>query len=357
MRVLVATDRIGMLTSAQAGAVLAAGWPQAETTVLPVGEAGRGFVEAYAALLGAELEPLVSEAGVVALAAAGETRVVGFEAADPVGGGDRYATSSAGLGEGLGAALAPGGPARIVLDLAGPGGHDAGAGLLHALGAVADVTLDGGALGLAGVSRLVLTQPRRRIGTAELIGVVPEAELSLPLLGLRGLTARRGHAAGEDTELLLRIDATLEQFARLAAPDLSGAPGAGACGGLGFAVLALGGRLTSGPRLALASWDDPTSARLDLVVTGCSTLDFATRGGGVVADLTRVAAEALCPCIAIAGEVLIGGRELRTLGIESAYAVRESVAVPGPVAELAVADITAEELGGLVARVGRSWTW
>ena len=32
----------------------------------------------------------------------------------------------------------------------------------------------------------------------------------------------------------------------------------------------------------------------------------------------------LAPCIVIAGEVLIGSREMRTMGIEAAYPVRES---------------------------------
>lgn len=350
MRVLVAPDRIGVLTSAQAGAVLAAGWPDAEVTVLPVGEAGRGFIEAHAALLGAELEPLVSAAGLVDLASTLRTRVVALEPATDGEQRDPYGATSYELGAGLAAALQPGPPQEIVVDLAGPSAHDAGAGLLLALGATADVPLDAGARGLAGLTRLDLGAARKRLGTAELVGVVPEAELALPLLGLRGITARRRRPAGEDTELLLRIDATLEQFARLAAPKVAPAPGAGACGGLGFAVLALGGRLTSGPRLALESLGPPAARRLDLVVTGCSVLDFATRGGGVIADLARVAAEALCPCIALAGEVLIGGRELRTLGVESAYAVRSD---PGPSAD----GIGAEELAVLVERVARSWTW
>lgn len=350
MRVLVAPDRIGVLTSAQAGAVLAAGWPAADVTVLPVGEAGRGFVEAHAALLAAELEPLVSAAGLVEVARTPRTAVVALEPATDGEPTDPYGTTSYDLGVGLAAALQPDPPREVVVDLAGPSAHDAGAGLLLALGAAADVRLDAGAQGLAGLTHLDLTAARQRLGTAELVGVVPEAELATPLLGLRGITARRGRLAGEDTELLLRIDATLEQFARLAAPEVAAAPGAGACGGLGFAVLALGGRLTSGPRLALESLGASATRRLDLVVTGCSVLDFATRGGGVMADLARLAAQALCPCIALAGEVLIGARELRTLGVESAYAVRSD---PEPHAEA----IGADELAALVERVARSWTW
>ena len=102
-------------------------------------------------------------------------------------------------------------------------------------------------------------------------------------------------------------------------------PGAGACGGLGFAVLALGGRLTTGPALAFASPAGVAATRgVELVVTGCTVFDFASRGGGVVAAAAAKAVELLSPCVVIAGEVVIGSREMRTMGIEAAYAVRES---------------------------------
>ena len=125
---------------------------------------------------------------------------------------------------------------------------------------------------------------------------------------------------------MLRTDATLEAFVRLADASKELVRGAGACGGLGFAVLALGGRLTTGPALALASdAGQATRHGVDLVVTGCSVFDFASRGGGVVAAMADAAVGLRSvPCIVIAGEVLIGSREMRTMGIEAAYAVRES---------------------------------
>ena len=87
-------------------------------------------------------------------------------------------------------------------------------------------------------------------------------------------------------------------------------------------MLALGGRLTSGPELALGGITGP----VDLVVTGCSVFDFAHRGGGVVAAAAALAGRLLAPCVVVAGEVLIGAREMRTMGIEAAYAVHEPVA-------------------------------
>ena len=59
-------------------------------------------------------------------------------------------------------------------------------------------------------------------------------------------------------------------------------------------------------------------------MTGCSEFDFAARGGGVVKAVAAAAGRALSPCIAIAGRVVIGSREMRTMGIDAAYAVRDT---------------------------------
>jgi glycerate kinase len=187
--------------------------------------------------------------------------------------------------------------------------------------------------------------------------VVPADALALPLLGLRGITSR-GRDAGLDAADLLQTDATLETLALLAGEatgeaDLGSRPGAGACGGLGLAVLALGGRLATGPELGLAASPfRPGRSAPDLVVTGCSVFDFAARGGGVVAAAAAAAQEVLAPCVVVAGEVLIGAREMRTLGIEAAYPVRQST-LDSPVG----GDVGAEELAATARRVGRSWSW
>ena len=87
------------------------------------------------------------------------------------------------------------------------------------------------------------------------------------------------------------------------------------------------------------------------MLTGCSVFDFARRGGGVVAAVAELAAGSLCPCVLIAGEVVVGAREMRAMGIEAAYAVRES-AVDSPAGAVSEA-----ELPQTAARVARSWRW
>jgi glycerate kinase len=268
------------------------------------------------------------------------------------GTGIPFGQTSRPIGEAIAALVGREAPAQLVVDLAGLWVHDAGAGLLAALGAVGDRPLDEGVDGLVGLSQLDLAQARARLGETQLVGVVPAAERDQLMLGLRGITARAGREAGVEPDLMLRTDATLEAFARLAAGSQATVGGAGACGGLGFGVLALGGRLSTGPALALSSPIGRAALRvLDLIVTGCSAFDFASRGGGVVTTMAEAASHSLSPCIVIAGEVLIGSREMRAMGIEAAYPVRESTL------DQPSGDVSEQELAATARRVARSWSW
>jgi glycerate kinase len=349
MRALFASDAIGPLRSAAAGAVLASGWTGSDVRVLPLGTSAAGFIDAYADLLGVTVEQAMAGEMLITTAHSGDVAVVHVSGPE-FGPGIPYAATSWPIGEAIAAVLRDGRPEHLVVDLGGLAVHDGGAGLLAALGANADQPLDQGVHGLMGLSRFDLAAVRAALGGTELIGVVPADQLTQPLLGLRGITSLSRDAGRP--ELMLSTDAALAGYARLAHPDQPDAPGAGACGGLGFAVLALGGRLTTGPALALASPAGVAATRgVELVVTGCTVFDFATRGGGVVAAAAAKAVEVLSPCIVIAGEVVIGSREMRTMGIEAAYAVRESSL------DTPSGAVTGLELAQTARRVARSWNW
>lgn len=349
MHVLICPGRMGPLSSSVAGQALATGW--SSTTIRAVGEAGRGFVEATADGWGSPLETAVLDGAVLETACTGGSAVLGLSTVRrvPAGSPIPYQASSVLLGRAIAALLAQRRPRRLLVDLAGVDVHDAGAGLLAGLGATGSgAGLTGGVAGLNGLDAVDLTAVQEQLQDVELIGVLPTAQRSDQLLGLRGITARRGHAAGEDPAILLATDAALQRLTDLVAPELAATPGSGACGGLGWAVLALRGRLATGPELGLAGGADS----YDLVVTGCGVFDFASRGGGVVAAAAQLAAEALAPCIVIAGEVLVGAREMRTMGIEAAYAIHDS-----GLDEPTGGDLTQAELVATVTRVSRSWRW
>ena len=197
MRVLVASDSVGSLTSSQAGRAIASGWSTADVRVLPVGDSGAGFARAYADLLDAELEVAVDGDIVVATATAGGTTLTQVSGPDDRSGLPLTASSWP-LGTVLAAILRDQRPDQLMVDLSGLPVHDAGAGLLAALGADADQPLDRGVEPLGRLTSVDLSGPRALLGGTELVGVAPSAQLSQPLLGLRGVTSsgRTGSRAG-----------------------------------------------------------------------------------------------------------------------------------------------------------------
>ena len=86
------------------------------------------------------------------------------------------------------------------------------------------------------------------------------------------------------------------------------------------------------------------------MLTGEGAFDFSSRAGKVPHGVAAVAEEALRPCVVLAGQVLVGSREMRALGIESAYSLVDLVGE-----ERAFAD-PAGALAELAARTARTWS-
>ncbi|CAA9336863.1 MAG: Glycerate kinase [uncultured Nocardioidaceae bacterium] len=132
---------------------------------------------------------------------------------------------------------------------------------------------------------------------------------------------------------------------------LARSQGAGAAGGMGFALFLLGARRQAGIELVTEIIGLPGRARrADLLVTGEGALDFSSRSGKVPHGVARVAAAALQPCIALDGQVLIGSREMRAVGIESAYSVVDLVGEDASFAD------PAGSLAALAERTARTWS-
>jgi glycerate kinase len=202
--------------------------------------------------------------------------------------------------------------------------------------------------GLDGLGEVDLEPGRRRLSGITLVGA---RDSESTLTGLFGTTKADGPDKAIPDARLPHVDAVLEQLAAATDRRRSAAKGAGAGGGLGFAVLLLGGTLRPGFEVVADAVELHARARLaDLVVTGEGAFDFSTRSGTVPYGIASVAAEAIRPCIAVAGQVLVGSREMRALGVESAYAVEDLVGE-----ERAALD-PAGSLVELAARVARTWS-
>jgi glycerate 2-kinase len=171
-----------------------------------------------------------------------------------------------------------------------------------------------------------------------------------PLLGLRGATNVFGGQKGIAEERRPEVDAWLARFAGLAGAKTATARGAGAAGGLGYGLLLLGAELVSGIDLVAGLTDLRAAAsKVDLVLTGEGAFDFQSRHGKVISGVAKVANDAMRPCVVLAGQVMLGAREMRTMGVESAYALVDLVGE-----ERAFAD-PAGSLADLAERVARTW--
>ncbi len=364
MRVLIAPDKFaGTLSAVEAAAAIAQGWrrhaPGDEVDLAPMADGGPGFVDVLHATLGGDLLA-TTVSGPDGVATPGSVLSIGgtayVEAAQacglhlvPAEQRRPEEASSYGVGE-LVAAAVDAGATRVVVGLGGSGTNDGGAGLLAALGATStpDQALLGGPRSLAGLDAVDLQAARARLADVE---VVVASDVDNPLLGLIGATNVYGPQKGVHADRLQAVDATLERLATATDKRLALAKGAGAAGGLGFALMLLGATREPGIALVADSVGLPMRARLaDLVITGEGAFDFSSRSGKVPYGVAQIAAQAVRPCIALAGQVLIGSREMRAVGIESAYAVVDLVGEQASFAD------PAGSLAALAERTARSWS-
>ena len=237
-----------------------------------------------------------------------------------LGGSDRtpqaaLAATTYGVGELVLDAIASGAQ-TIYLGLGGSATNDGGAGFLQALGArLLDVDgrdIPTGLAGLEKVASIDLAPAVQALGPARLIAL---SDVTNPLVGSRGALRVFGPQKGlaQDPDALdaydrwmVRYGALLDAACRaVAAPrfrSLAGVPGAGAAGGLGAAVLALGGTLTPGIDAVLdrAGFDEALRD-CDVVVTGEGMMDGQTAGGKAPLGVARRARAAGVPVVAVVG--------------------------------------------------------
>ena len=364
MRVLIAPDKFaGTLTAVEAAQAIADGWrrraPADDLVLTPMADGGPGFVDVLHTSLGGDLlavsvtGPYGATVPAAVLMHEGTAYVESAQACGlhltPADQRDPEVATTRGVGELLAAAV-DAGARTVVVGLGGSATNDGGAGLLAALGAVADPAgaLDGGPRGLAGLSRVDLAPARARV---EGVTLVAASDVDNPLLGLTGATNVFGPQKGVTEDRKQALDGMLERLASLTDMKIARSKGAGAAGGLGFALLLLGGDRRPGVEMVAEAVGLPERAgQADLVITGEGAFDFSSRSGKVPYGVAQVAAKALQPCIALAGKVLIGSREMRTLGVESAYSMVDLVGE-----EASFAD-PAGSLAAVAERAARTWS-
>jgi glycerate kinase len=379
VRVLIAPDKFaGTLTAVEAAAAIADGWrrtaPDDVVVEVPLADGGPGFLDVVHASLGGDLlgrtvtGPLGDQVPAQVLLVGGTAYVESAQACglhlvpeprDPRG------TTTYGVGELVRTAI-DAGASRVVLGLGGSGTNDAGAGLLAALGATAthadgsDATavLSAGGAGLRRIAHVDLTLARAAVAGVE---IVAASDVDNPLLGLRGATNGFGAQKGADQAADLELVGALESFVaavgrRPDGKDPAVALGAGAAGGLGYALLHLGATRVPGIATVLDTVGlDDRITESDLVVTGEGAFDWQSLRGKVVSGVAEAALAQGRGCVVLAGRVEVGRREYAASGVSGAYAVVDDLRERGRPPELAL-DSPAACLADLAERAARTWS-
>ncbi|AKN18630.1 glycerate kinase family protein [Mycobacterium haemophilum] len=322
MRVLVAPDCYGgSLSAVQAAAAIATGWtrsrPGDRFLVAPQSDGGPGFVEVLASRLG-ELRGLRVSGPLDALVDAEWVFDAGsatayLECAQACGlallGGPptpetALSAHSRGVGQLIAEALRAG-ATRIIVGLGGTASSDGGQGMIAELGG-----LDGG---------------RQQLADVELVAA---SDVEYPLLGPWGTARVFGPQKGADTTTVAMLEVRLEAWALemedAAGRDVSAEPGAGAGGGIGAGLLALGGQCESGAAIIAEHThlaDDLAAA--ELIVTGEGRFDEQSLRGKVVGSLADAAGPLGIPVVVLAGQVCLDKSASRLAGIMAALSIAE----------------------------------
>lgn len=341
-RVLLAIDSFkGSVSSAQAESAVAEGvrrvWPDAQVSALPLADGGEGTLDAVAACGGevaaCEVAGPLGDRVSARMLVDGEHESAVIEMAEAAGIGYSPCTESAalaastyGVGELMLRAVSAG-ARTLYIGLGGSATNDGGAGMLQALGArlVDDRGCDI-APGLAGLEHVASIDLAPALRTLNGARIVVLSDVENPLVGRRGALAVFGGQKGlptGDAEVLRGYDSWMVGYGRLLDAAITGAraqgllrvpegartfgsvlgvPGAGAAGGLGAALLALGAELRSGVEtvLDLIGFDEHVRD-VDLVITGEGNMDEQSAAGKAPVGVARRAKRYGKPVVAVVG--------------------------------------------------------
>jgi glycerate kinase len=351
LRVLIAPDCYGeTLTAVQAAAAIAAGWhrsrPDDRLTIAPQSDGGPGFVAVLAGRLGVLRGLRVAgpldddvDAGWVFDP---DSKTAYLECAQACGlallGGPpsprtALAAHSRGVGQLIAAALQAGAE-RIVVGLGGSASTDGGRGMVEELGG--------------------LNAGRRQLAGVELIAA---SDVEYPLLGPWGAARIFGPQKGADAATVAALERRLGEWAAeldtAAGRAVSGASGAGAAGGIGAALLALGGAVESGAEIIARHTNLAAGiAAADLLITGEGAFDEQSLHGKVVGTIANAARSLRVPVLVLAGQVNLDETAQLAAGILAARAIADHA---GSV-RLALVDATSQLMGlasATAAQIGK----
>ena len=321
-RIIAAFDSFkGSLTSREAGEAFRRGFiaecPDADVEVFTIADGGEGMAEAISEGVGGVMvskvvsDPLGRKiearyalinggaTAVIAMSSASGLTLLKPEERNPL------IASTFGTGELIVDALERG-CREIIMGLGGSATNDCGVGMLRALGyrfydAAGEELCD----------TISILERVESISTAErhplLMGVKFTAAVDVdnPLYGAQGAAYIFAPQKGALPEMVERLDRALCHFAEVVDADAAEVAGAGAAGGMGYALhTMLGARMRPGIEIVLALLDFERRAKgASLVVTGEGSIDAQTLHGKAPAGVLAAAQRLGIPVVALGGRV------------------------------------------------------
>jgi len=314
MKIVVVIDSMkGCLSSADANQAAADGircvFPDADIVQIPVSDGGEGFIDAFHAAIGGTIQEVAvrdpmmrwitakyllhGQEAVIEMAQASGLTLLSEEERNPM------AATSYGTGQLIADAVKKGAK-RIVVGLGGSATSDAGIGMLRAL-----------------------TDSFAKQGQFDDIAELHDIQFTIasdvknPLCGTQGAAHIFAPQKGASAEMVERLDARARRFAEVSAKhfgyDCSNDEGAGAAGGLGYALLQyMHATCRPGTEVLLeAARFSEVVKDADLVVTGEGAADSQTLMGklpvGVLQQSGDVPVCLIAGCIRDREELLQAG--------------------------------------------------
>ena len=333
--IILAFDKFkGSLTSEQVARAFAQGWcavvPHADIAVVPIADGGDGLLQSLATTLGATMHSVVAHdplgraitthyalsgsRAIIEMAQISGLAMLKSEERNPM------LTSSYGLGEVMRDALDRG-ARSIILGIGGSATNDCGMGMLEALGyrfydAQGEVLTSSGDA-MCRVARIDVTNADARLSECE---IVVASDVDNPLYGERGAAWVYAPQKGATPTMVEVLDKGMRSFAEVVGGNYHTMAGAGAAGGVGYALIAmLGATLKPGIELVLDTVGfDALLADAQLVITGEGRVDRQTLMGKGPSGVLRRAMMRGVPVMALGGRVEWCD-ELRSSGFRRIY--------------------------------------
>lgn len=344
MKIVLAPDSFKeSMTATEAVAAMRAGVhaviPDAECVGVPMADGGEGTVDAVVdALHGQHVEAKVSDPhgrtitarygyiplrqlAVIEMAAASGLELIAPDRRDVL------RASTFGVGQLISSALDRGAE-EILIGIGGSATNDGGAGMLTALGASflddKGAPLEPGGAALRQLDRIDLSGLDPRLRDAH---IHVASDVTAPLLGPTGASAVFGPQKGATPADVQTLESALTQLATVTLRTLGKADpqrrGAGAAGGLGFALVEfLGAKSKPGVEEVAATVGLERALRgADWVFTGEGSVDAQTVMGKTPFGVARAATRAGARVVIFAGRVAPDASVLLEHGVERLVAI------------------------------------